>query len=160
MRGLLAAGTIVALTALLGACSNSANSSAGSDNAAASASAAPSAAVTSASQNVASANDGAGVYSTNCSSCHQSNGVGLPGAFPALANNPMVTGDPKSVIRIVKFGLSGKIAAGGQNYNGTMPAWGQNLSNVQIASVVTFIRSSWGNRTSAVSAADVADTSQ
>jgi len=161
MRGFLFAGAIVALGALLPACSSSANSAANADNAApdnaaAAASTAPEPAASAASQNVASANDGAAVYSTNCSSCHQTNGAGLPGAFPPLAMNAAVTGDPKSVIHVVKFGLHGKIMVGSQMYNGMMPAWGQSLNDGQIASVVTFIRSSWGNRASAVSAADVA----
>ena len=155
MRGFLMAGTLVALAAALSACSNSASSAANADNdAAASASAAP-AATSAVAQNGASANDGAGVYSTNCSSCHQTNGAGLTGAFPPLAMNAVVTGDPKNVIRIVKFGLHGKIQVGSQSYNGMMPAWGQNLSDGQIASVVTFIRSSWGNHASAVTTADV-----
>jgi mono/diheme cytochrome c family protein len=159
MRRLLVAGTYLALTALLAACSNSASSSASSDNdAAAAASPGPSAAATVAAANGASANDGAGVYATNCSSCHQSNGKGLAGAFPPLADNPVVDGDPKALLHIVKFGLNGKITVGTQAYNGTMPAWGQNLSDAQIASAVTFIRASWGNHASAVSAADVAAT--
>lgn len=162
MRGLLVAGTILALAAMLPACSGSASSSASADSAsadnaaAASASDAPAAASAApVAANGASANDGAGVYATNCSSCHQSNGAGLPGAFPPLANNAVVTGDAKGVIHIVKFGLNGKIVVGTQAYNGTMPAWGQNLSDAQIASAVTFIRSSWGNHAAAVSAADV-----
>jgi|HubBroStandDraft_6_1064221.scaffolds.fasta_scaffold1024668_2 mono/diheme cytochrome c family protein len=155
MRGLLMAGALVAVSTMLAACSNSASSATNADNdAAASASTAP-AATSAAAQDGASANDGAGVYSTNCSSCHQTNGAGLPGAFPPLANNAVVTGDPKNVIHIVKFGLNGKIEVGSQAYNGTMPAWGQNLSNGQIASVITFIRSSWGNHAGAVTAADV-----
>ena len=153
MRGLLKAGALVALAAMLAACSNSASSAANADNDA-SASTAP-AATSAVAQNGASANDGAGVYSTNCSSCHQTNGAGLPGAFPPLANNAVVTGDPKTVIHIVKFGLHGKIQVGPQMYNGMMPAWGQSLSDGQIGSVITFIRSSWGNRAGAVTAADV-----
>jgi mono/diheme cytochrome c family protein len=156
MRALLISGAAVALIAALAACSNSANSAANaSDDTAASASSAAPAATAAVAQNGASANDGAGVYSTNCSSCHQTNGAGLPGAFPPLALNTVVTGDPKNVIHIVKFGLSGKIQAGSQTYNGTMPAWGQNLSDGQIASVITFIRSSWGNHAGAVTTADV-----
>jgi mono/diheme cytochrome c family protein len=161
MRKAVLAGAMLALAAMLAACSNSASSSANADgdsaaSTAAAASAAPAAASTVAAQNGASANDGAGVYSTNCSSCHQTNGAGLPGAFPPLANNPVVTGDAKTVVHIVKFGLNGKIQAGTQAYNGTMPAWGQNLNDGQIASVVTFIRASWGNHASPVSPADVA----
>jgi mono/diheme cytochrome c family protein len=154
------AGTLVAFAALLSACSNSASSAANAgDDASAAASTAP-AATAAVAQNGASANDGAGVYSTNCSSCHQTNGAGLPGAFPPLAMNAAVTGDPKAVVHIVKFGLSGKIQVGSQAYNGTMPAWGQNLSDGQIASVITFIRSSWGNHAGAVTAADVTSESK
>jgi mono/diheme cytochrome c family protein len=149
------AGTLVAIATLVSACSSSASSAANADgDTSAAASTAP-AATSAVAQNGASANDGAGVYSTNCSSCHQTNGAGLPGAFPPLAMNAVVTGDPKAVVHIVKFGLNGKIQVGSQAYNGTMPAWGQNLSDGQIASVVTFIRSSWGNRAGAVTAADV-----
>jgi mono/diheme cytochrome c family protein len=155
MRRLLCAGAIVALAAVLPACSNSASSAANADNEAAAPASADAAATTAAAQNGASANDGAAVYTQNCSSCHQSNGAGLPGAFPPLANNPVVTGDPKTLIHMVKFGLNGKISVAGHTYNGTMPAWGQNLSDGQIASVVTFIRSSWGNHAPAVTAADV-----
>jgi mono/diheme cytochrome c family protein len=67
----------------------------------------------------------------------------------------VVTGDPKTVIHIVKYGLNGKIVVAGHPFNGVMPAWGQNLSDAQIASAITFVRSSWGNHASAVSAADV-----
>jgi mono/diheme cytochrome c family protein len=153
---------MVALASFLPACSSSASSASSSDNdAAASAapadSSAPAAAASTAAvaQNGASANDGAGVYSANCSSCHQATGAGLPGAFPPLAKNPVVTGDPTKVIHIVKYGLTGKIVAEGQSFNGVMPAWGQNLSDAQIASVITYVRSSWGNKASAVTAADV-----
>jgi mono/diheme cytochrome c family protein len=111
-------------------------------------------------QNGAAASDGAKIYQTNCSSCHQPTGQGLTGSFPPLAGNPTVTGDPATVIHDVKFGLSGKITVGANDYNGMMPAWGQQLSNADIASVITYIRSAWGNKASAVSESDVAASSQ
>ena len=97
-----------------------------------------------------SASDGAKVYQTNCSSCHQATGAGVPGTFPPLAGNPAVTGDPKQVIHIIKYGLTGKIAVKGTSYNGQMPAWGTQLSDTDVASVATYIRSSWGNKAAAV----------
>jgi mono/diheme cytochrome c family protein len=103
----------------------------------------------------ASANDGARVYITNCSSCHQLDGRGVPGAFPPLAGNPVVTGDPHRTIAIVKLGMSGKIAVAGETYDGTMPRWDQLISDEDIAAVVTYIRSAWKNRAGAVSVADV-----
>jgi mono/diheme cytochrome c family protein len=98
---------------------------------------------------------GAHVYQTNCSSCHQLSGQGTPGAFPPLANNPTVTGDPLKVIHIVKYGLTGAISVGGKTYNGMMPAWGTQLSDADMASAITYVRSAWGNQGSAVTAAQV-----
>ena len=106
--------------------------------------------------NGAASSDGAKVYQTNCSSCHQANGQGVPGTFPPLAGNPVVTGDAAKVIHIVKFGLTGKVDVKGTSYNGMMPAWGQQLSNGDIASVITYIRSSWGNSAGPVTESAVA----
>lgn len=104
---------------------------------------------------VASAPDGASVYSTNCASCHAANGQGLPGTFPALAGNPIVTGDPKAVIGIIANGLHGQIKVNGQVFNGVMPAWHGKLTDAQIAAVLTYIRSSWGNKASPITEAQV-----
>jgi mono/diheme cytochrome c family protein len=117
----------------------------------------------SSSSDVATSSNGAGnakVYLVNCSSCHQTNGKGMPGAFPPLAGNPVVTGDPKTVIHIVKYGLTGKIEAEGNSYNGIMPPWGSQLSPGDIAQAITYIRSSWGNNASAVTAAQVSAVSK
>jgi mono/diheme cytochrome c family protein len=106
-------------------------------------------------RNPASASDGAAIYTDNCSSCHQADGTGLPGAFPPLAGNPVVTGDPRRVIRIVKFGQRGRTVVDGVPYDGTMPPWCGLLSGEEIAAVVTYMRVSWNNRAGAVSLADV-----
>ncbi len=106
-------------------------------------------------QNPASASDGAVVYITNCSSCHQTNGEGVPGAFPPLAGNPTVTGNPVAVIAIVKHGIGGKIVVNASAYSGIMPPWEGLISDEDIAAVVTYIRSSWHNRASPVSLANV-----
>ncbi len=110
--------------------------------------------------NGAAASDGAKVYQTNCSSCHQATGQGVAGTFPPLAGNPVVTGDATKVIHIVKYGLNGKIDVKGTSYNGMMPAWGQQLSNGDVAAVVTYVRSSWGNHASAVTESQVAGVSK
>jgi mono/diheme cytochrome c family protein len=103
-----------------------------------------------------SATAGATVYTTNCSSCHAANGQGTPSVAPPLAGNDVVTGDPQKVIGIVVNGLNGKITVKGQEWNGTMPPWKGTLTNKQIADVVTYIRSSWGNKAPPVTEADVA----
>ena len=164
----------LALALALGACSKTSESTSSTattaeSTAAAGASAAPAASEAASpeasasavvAQNGAAAADGAKVYETNCSSCHQAQGTGLAGSFPPLAGNPVVTGDPKRVIHTLKYGLNGKIQVAGHTYNGMMPAWGQSLSNADIAAVVTYIRSSWGNKASAVTESDVAAVAQ
>ena len=99
---------------------------------------------------------GAAVFAANCSGCHGANGQGTPGAFPPLAKNPHVTGDARVIIHTVLYGLQGKVDVNGATYNGQMPAWKGQLSNAQVAQVLTYIRSSWGNSAGAVTEADVA----
>ena len=78
--------------------------------------------------------------------------------FPPLAGNAVVTGPADKVIHIVKNGLSGKISVNGATFNGQMPAWKGTLSNADIANVITYVRSSWGNHASAVTESQVAAT--
>ncbi|HEY1655430.1 MAG TPA: cytochrome c [Candidatus Tumulicola sp.] len=103
----------------------------------------------------ASANDGARIYLTNCSSCHQPDGKGIPGAFPPLAGNPVVVGDPGRPIAIVKRGSRGPIRVAGRRYDGEMPGWDGLLSDADIAAVVTYVRSAWNNAAGPVSESDV-----
>ncbi|HTX59423.1 MAG TPA: cytochrome b N-terminal domain-containing protein [Verrucomicrobiae bacterium] len=101
--------------------------------------------------------NGAKVFSTNCSSCHGASGQGMPGAFPPLASNDTVTGDPNKVIGIVLNGLHESITVNGSTYNGQMPPWKGTLSNADIADVITYIRGGLGpNKASAVTEAQVA----
>ena len=98
---------------------------------------------------------GAKIYAANCSSCHGAAGTGVPGAFPPLAGNSYVTGDPKLVEHTLLYGLNGAIKVGSASYNGQMPAWKGTLTNADIANVITYIRSSWGNKATAVTEAQV-----
>ena len=66
-----------------------------------------------------------------------------------------MTGTPVAVIAIVKDGLEGRVTVNGQAYSGIMPRWQGVLSDEQIASVVSYIRSSWKNNASGVSVDDV-----
>jgi ubiquinol-cytochrome c reductase cytochrome b subunit len=99
---------------------------------------------------------GAKVYAASCQGCHQPNGTGTAGTFPPLAANTYVTGDPKAVIHTVLYGLNGAIKVAGKPYNGAMPPWKSQLSNADIANVVSYIRNSWGNKAGEVTEADVA----
>ena len=104
----------------------------------------------------AAGDKGAQVFAANCASCHGAAGQGMPGAFPPLAKNPYVTGDPKKVMHTLLYGLSGPIDVNGQKFNGQMPAWKGTLNNTDVADVVTYIRTSWGNTASKVTEKDVA----
>lgn len=93
---------------------------------------------------------GATVFTSHCASCHQANGQGLPGAFPPLAGSPYVLGDPKRTVSIVLDGLHGPITVNGKTFNGQMPTWKGQLSDAEIAAVLTYVRSTWGNKAPAV----------
>ncbi|MDQ6826204.1 MAG: cytochrome b N-terminal domain-containing protein [Candidatus Eremiobacteraeota bacterium] len=95
------------------------------------------------------------IFSTNCASCHGAAGQGLTGAFPPLAKNSMVAGDPKFDIHVLLYGLQGKIQVNGGDYNGQMPAWKGTLSSKDIAEVISYIRSQWGNQAKPITEADV-----
>lgn len=74
------------------------------------------------------------VYGANCLACHQANGKGVPGAFPALDGSQMVNGPQDGQIAIL---LNGKNA---------MPAWKGTLSDTEIAAVITYTRNNWSNK--------------
>lgn len=93
---------------------------------------------------------GASVFSSRCAACHQATGQGLPGAFPPLAGSEFVTGDEERVVRIALRGLTGPVTVKGQSFNGAMPAWADVLSDAEIAAVLTYVRSSFGNTASAI----------
>lgn len=94
--------------------------------------------------------DGGAVYSANCSACHQATGMGIPGAFPPLAGSEWLLADPAIAVSIVHDGLQGAIEVAGTSYAGVMPNFSANLSNDEIAAVLTHIRSEWGNDAEAV----------
>ena len=79
----------------------------------------------------------------------------MPGAFPPLAANPVVAGNPTAVIAIVKNGLDGRLIVEGAVYSGIMPRWGGVLSDEQLADVISYIRTSWKNQGKPVSISDV-----
>lgn len=99
--------------------------------------------------------DGGTIFAANCAACHQANGQGLPGVFPPLAGSEWVVGDPQVLANILLHGVSGKIEVAGQSFDGMMPAFAQ-LSDAEIAGVLTHIRSTWGNQAEAISADFVA----
>ncbi len=100
--------------------------------------------------------DGAAVFAARCVPCHQADGKGLPGAFPPLAGSEYVNGDPLRAVRIVLRGLTGPVTVAGNSFNGAMPAWADQLDDAQVAAVLSYVRSSFGNTAGPVRAGDVA----
>ncbi len=88
--------------------------------------------------------NGGELFQQNCSACHQPMGQGIPGAFPALAGNVYVQSDPRNPAYTVTHGRGG------------MPNFSDDLSDAQIAAILSFVRSSWGNHAPPLDAAVVA----
>jgi cytochrome c6 len=91
----------------------------------------------------ATAADGKAVYQKNCAACHQATGKGIPGAFPALAGSTFVQGPAKDPATVLLKGRGG------------MPDFSQSLNDGDIAAVLTYARSSWGNHAPELSEGDV-----
>ena len=108
----------------------------------------------------AAALDGAKLYANNCAGCHGASAQGAGSTYPPLVGNAVMTGPPATLIHIVKYGLSGKIVVGSKTYNGQMPAWAAQLSDAQIAAVLTYLRRLHGNGAGLVSASQVTAVKQ
>ncbi len=97
---------------------------------------------------------GSELYKKYCLTCHQADGSGVPMMNPPLIKTSYVTGDKNKIIKWVLQGSVEKVPIDGQTYSNNMPAQ-KYLTDQQIADVLTFIRSSFGNKSSAISAIDV-----
>ena len=98
-------------------------------------------------------NNGKIIYNKICVACHQAEGQGIPNAFPPLAKSDYLNKDVNKAIKAVANGLTGEIMVNGKKYNSVMP--NPNLSDQEIADVLTFVYSSWGNTKKAVTPAMV-----
>ena len=77
------------------------------------------------------------VYNAQCAACHQANGQGIPGVFPAIAGSAIAKGEAAGHIDIVKNGKAGT----------AMQAFGEQLNAVDLAAVITYQRNAFGNST-------------
>lgn len=87
--------------------------------------------------------EGQALFSKNCAACHQANGRGIPGAFPALAGSALVRGKGADVAAVLLKGRGG------------MPDFSDSLSDREIATILSFVRSNWGNRATPLSESEV-----
>ncbi len=83
------------------------------------------------------------VYTQNCVACHQAEGQGIPGAIPPLAGSDFLNADEARAIGVVVNGLDGPITVNGAAFNSTMPLL--ELSDEDVANVLTFVYSRWDN---------------
>ena len=84
------------------------------------------------------------IYDANCMACHQPNGQGIPSAFPPVANSDYLNEDPIRGVQAIVHGLEGPIKVNGESFNSVMPA--MDLTDEQIANVMTYILNSWDNK--------------
>lgn len=95
-------------------------------------------------------------YNTYCSGCHQATGVGVPGQFPPLAKSDWVNVEgPNRIVKLVLNGIGGPITVNGAEYNNNMLAWRDQLTDQQIADIVSYIRNDWGNKGTPVTPEEV-----
>ena len=78
---------------------------------------------------------GEGIYQKNCVACHQPNGAGITGIFPALAGSDIVLNNKSRHLEILMEGVQGA----------AMASYAKQLSEVDMAAVITYTRRSWGN---------------
>jgi mono/diheme cytochrome c family protein len=100
--------------------------------------------------------DGEGLYNSRCASCHQTSGQGVTGVFPPLDQSRWVTEAKGVFIRILLHGVEGEIEVRGAVYNGNMPAWGAQLSDAELAAIMTYVRTNWSNDAGPITADEVA----
>jgi mono/diheme cytochrome c family protein len=104
----------------------------------------------------ATAAQGKKVYEQVCGICHGADGLGKPGLAPPLAASEWVNAAGHNrLAHIPLAGISGPVTVGGKGWNLSMAAMGAALSDADLAAVLTYIRSSWGNKAGEVTADDI-----
>lgn len=93
------------------------------------------------------------VYQNTCANCHQPDGKGLEALYPPLVNSDYLA-KKDSVIHLIRYGLQGPIQVNGKRYNRVMPPNPQ-LSDLEIAELMTFMYDRWGNDPALVDVAHV-----
>lgn len=94
------------------------------------------------------------VYTKNCLSCHFADGGGVPNMNPPLVKTTYVLGDKTKLIKVVLNGFTQNVEIDGETYSNNM-APHNFLSDQEIADVLTYVRNSFGNKASAIKAAEV-----
>jgi nitrite reductase (NO-forming) len=93
------------------------------------------------------------LFGRTCFACHQSEGQGVPNAFPPLAKSDYLNANTDRAISAVLHGLSGEITVNGKKFNNVMTS--QNLTDEEVADVLSYVYNSWGNNKTVVTSAKV-----
>lgn len=101
-----------------------------------------------------SVENGKKLYEQYCLTCHQADGSGVPKMNPPLIKTSYVTGDKKKLVQWVLTGSTQNIPIDGKYYSNNMPSQA-TLKDDEIADILTYIRSSFGNNASPITAAEV-----
>jgi len=104
---------------------------------------------------IGNAERGKKIYAKECITCHQADGGGVPRLNPPLSECSWVVGDKKRIINIVLNGMTDRVEIDGEYYSNSMASH-KHLTDQQIADVLTYIRTNFGNKASAVTAQEVA----
>ena len=91
-----------------------------------------------------SADKGKAISIQICQACHQANGEGIPGSFPPLAKSDFLANKEAAILQVLN-GKTGEITVNGQKYNSIMPAQGTALNDNDIAAVLNYVYSNFGN---------------
>ena len=83
------------------------------------------------------------LFTSICAACHQPTGLGRPNMFPPLAGSDFLNADKNRAIKIVLFGRQGEVVVNGMKFNNNMPSF--PLTDLDVASVLTFVYNSFGN---------------
>ena len=97
------------------------------------------------------------IFALRCASCHQANGLGIPGQYPPLDGSKWATSDPALISYIILKGLKGEIVVKGEVY-GTSAAVNMAavpITDREIANVTTYVRQAWGNNSTEISTDEV-----
>jgi mono/diheme cytochrome c family protein len=98
-------------------------------------------------QDAAVAPSGSELYTTNCVSCHQADGKGLPSLAPALKGNAMVAGDPALLIQILLKGPAAVLPEERPKFgSSTMDSFYYKMTDAEMAAVLTYIRQNFGGK--------------
>lgn len=99
---------------------------------------------------------GHNLYLKYCAACHQDDGHGAGGRFPTLVDTDWVTGDKTRLINVILKGLEGNIEVKGESFSGLMPQH-SFLKDKEVAEILTFIRTNFGNEASAIEISEVSE---